>query len=65
MSVEIIIIMTCMAIGWFLLLYLIAYLSNFSNRHDDDVLLITKRQWKAIFMLWVPCLIGIAIGAKG
>jgi hypothetical protein len=65
MSVEIIIIMTCMAIGWFLLLYLIAYLSNFSNRHDDDVLLITKRQWQAIFMLWVPCLIGIAIGAKG
>jgi hypothetical protein len=65
MSVEIIIIMTCMAIGWFLLLYLIAYLSNFFNRHDDDVLLITKRQWKAIFMLWVPCLIGIAIGAKG
>jgi hypothetical protein len=64
MSIEIIIIMTCMAIGWFLLLYLIAYLSNFSNRHDDDVLLISKRQWRAIFILWVPCLIGIAIGAK-
>jgi hypothetical protein len=65
MSTEIIIIMACMAIGWFLLLYLIAYLSNFFNRHDDDVLLISKHQWRAIFILWVPCLIGIAIGAKG
>jgi hypothetical protein len=65
MTNEIIIIMGCMALGWFLILYLIAFLSNRSDRHDDDILFITKHQWKAIFMLWVPCLIGIAIGAKG
>lgn len=59
-----IIIMACMALGWFLLLYLVAFISNRHYRSADDVFWISKEQWNAIFTLWVPCLIGIALGAK-
>ncbi len=43
-------IMACMALGWFLLLYMVAFLSNRHYRSDDDVLWISKRQWEAIFV---------------
>lgn len=45
------IIMACVALGYFLLLYLVAFVSNLHYRSDEDV-------------LWVPCLIGIVLGAK-
>ena len=58
------IIMACVALGYFLLLYMIAFLSNRHYRSEDDVLWISKKQWEAIFVMWVPCLIAIAQGAK-
>lgn len=57
-------IMACVALGWFLLLYLIAFMSNRNYRSEDDVFWITKKQWNAIFTMWVPCLFAIALGAK-
>ena len=56
------IIIICIALCWFLLLYLIAFLANRHYRNDEDVLWISKNQWGAIFTLWVPFLIGIALG---
>lgn len=57
-----IIIMACMALGWFMLLYLVAFLANLHYRSDEDVLWVNKSQWEAIFLLWAPCMAGIVIG---
>ena len=58
------IIMACVALGYFLLLYMIALISNRHYRSDEDVFWISKNQWNAIFVMWVPCLIAIAKGAE-
>ena len=58
------IIMACVALGYFLLLYMIAFLSNRHYRSADDVFWITKKQWNAIFVMLAPCLIAIAQGVK-
>ena len=58
------IIMACVALGYFLLLYMIAFLSNRHYRSADDVFWISKNQWNAIFVMWAPCLIAIAQWAK-
>lgn len=61
---EKIIIMACVALGYFLLLYMIAFVSNRHYRSADDVFWISKKQWNAIFVMWAPCLLAMALGAK-
>ena len=42
---------------WFVILYIIAFYSNFKNREPDDVLWISKNQWRALLVMWLPSLI--------
>ncbi len=46
-------------IVWFILLYDVAFISNRHYRDGDDVLFISKTQWKAIFMLMLPALVAL------
>jgi hypothetical protein len=45
---------------YFFVLYLIAFFSNLHYRDKNDVLFISKSQWEAIFVLWLPILVAIA-----
>jgi hypothetical protein len=56
---KIITIKIAFLITIFVLLYIIAFISNRHYRDSEDVLFISKRQWKAIFMLMLPTLIAI------
>ncbi len=47
----------CIEIIYFMILYIVAFFSNKDYRQDDDVLWISKRQWKAIFIMWFPSII--------
>lgn len=42
------------AVVYFLILYFVAFLSNRNNRDSDDVLWISRSQWEAIFVMWLP-----------
>lgn len=42
---------------YFLVLYLIAYFANRDYREEDDILFVSRRQWRAIFTMWLPSLI--------
>lgn len=55
---TIIIRITC-SIVCFIILYVIAFVSNRHYRENDDILFISKSQWKAIFLLMLPTLITI------
>jgi hypothetical protein len=44
---------------YFLILYLIAFFSNLHYRDKDDILFISKSQWSAIFVMWLPLLAAI------
>lgn len=43
----------------FAMLYIVAFISNRHYRDDEDVLFISKSQWKGIFLLMLPTLIAI------
>lgn len=43
----------------FVILYIVAFISNRHYRDSEDVLFISKSQWKAIFLLMLPTLITI------
>lgn len=55
---TIIIRITC-PIVCFIILYTIAFINNRQYRENDDILFISKSQWKAIFLLMLPTLITI------
>lgn len=42
---------------WFVILYIIAFFSNLKNREDDDILWISRSQWRALLVMWLPSLI--------
>lgn len=42
---------------YFLILYFVAFLSNRHNRDKDDVLWISRNQWRALFIMWVPIIV--------
>lgn len=42
---------------YFVILYIIAFCSNFRYREPDDVLWISKNQWRALLVMWSPVLI--------
>lgn len=41
---------------WFVILYIIAFYFNFKNREDDDILWISRSQWRALLVMWLPSL---------
>lgn len=41
----------------FVLLYTIAFVSNRNYRNSEDILFISKSQWKGIFLLMLPTMI--------
>lgn len=41
------------AVVCFLILYFVAFMSNRRYRDDDDILWISRSQWKAIFIFWI------------
>ncbi len=43
----------------FAILYIVAFISNRHYQDSDDVLFVSKSQWKAIFLLMLPTLITI------
>lgn len=43
----------------FAMLYIVAFISNRHYRDSEDVLFISKSQWKAIFLLMLPTLAAI------
>ena len=53
---EMIIVRIAFPIACFALLYTVAFISNRHYRDSDDVLFISKSQWKAIFLLMLPTL---------
>ena len=43
-------------IVYFLILYLIALIANKDSIEDNDILFVSRRQWKAILVIWLPSL---------
>lgn len=46
-------------VGYFLILYVIAFICNQHYRSENDILWVSRTQWKALFVLWLPVIIGI------
>lgn len=42
---------------YFAILYIIAFFSNLKYREDDDILWVSRSQWKGILYMWLPVLI--------
>lgn len=42
---------------YFLVLYLIAFFSNLHYREEDDILFISRSQWRAIAVMWLPIIV--------
>lgn len=56
---EIVIIKIAFPITVFVMLYIVALISNRHYRSSEDVLFISKSQWEAIFLLMLPTLIAV------
>jgi hypothetical protein len=54
-----VIIYFIVTIAYFLILYLVAFLSNRHYREKDDFLFVSKSQWKAIMIMWLPVLVAL------
>ena len=39
---------------YFMFLYLVAFFCNKNYREDDDILWVSRSQWKAILVMWIP-----------
>ena len=46
-------------IVWFAILYVVAFISNRHYRDSDDVLFVSRTQWKAVLKLMLPALVAI------
>ncbi len=42
---------------YFLVLYLIAFFSNLHYREKDDFLYVSRSQWRAIAVMWLPIIV--------
>lgn len=42
---------------YFAILYIIALFSNLKCREPDDILRVSRSQWRAILVMWLPSLI--------
>lgn len=43
----------------FVMLYIVSFINNRHYRDSEDILFISKSQWRAILMLMVPTLIAV------
>lgn len=41
----------------FIMLYIVAFISNRHYRDSDDVLFVSRSQWEGIFLLMIPTLL--------
>ena len=57
----IIIVRIAFPITIFVMLYIVAYISNRHYRSSENVLFISKSQWETIFLLMLPTLLAIFI----
>jgi hypothetical protein len=58
MSLEIKASLGCIVI-YFAILYLVAWFANRNYRDKDDILGISKLQWRAIMLIWLPSIVVI------
>ena len=58
MSLEIKAALGCITI-YFVILYLVAWVANRNSRDKDDILGISKLQWRAIMLIWLPSIVVI------
>lgn len=42
---------------YFLILYIVALVSNWGYWEEDDILFVSRRQWKALLIMWLPALV--------
>lgn len=42
---------------YFLILYIVALVSNWGYWEKDDILFVSRRQWKALLIMWLPALV--------
>lgn len=43
----------------FIMLYIVAFISNRHYRDSDDVLFVSRSQWEGIFLLMIPTLLAV------
>lgn len=60
MSLEIKASLGCIA-SYFAFLYLMAWVANRNYRDKDDILGISKLQWRVIMLIWLPSIVIIII----
>lgn len=48
-------------IGYFLVLYLVAYFANRDYREEDDILFVSRSQWRAILIMWLPAILAMLL----
>lgn len=58
MSLEIKASLACIII-YFIILYLVAWIANRNYRDKDDFLGISRLQWRAIMLIWLPSIVVI------
>ena len=58
MSLEVKASLACIII-YFAILYMVAWVANRNNRDKDDILGISKLQWRAIMLIWLPSIVVI------
>lgn len=56
---ETIIIRIAFPITIFVMLYIVAFISNRHYRDSEDVLFISRSQWEGIFLLMIPTLLAV------
>lgn len=58
MSIKVIrVILTVVVVVYVLSFYVIAFISNRRHRKKDDILWISRSQWKALLVLWLPTIV--------
>ena len=50
-------VMLICILTYFTVLYIVAFIANKNSREDDDILWVSRSQWKAILVMWLPSLI--------
>ena len=45
-------------IVWFLILYIFGFISSYKWREETDILFLSRQQWMALIIMWLPVFIG-------
>lgn len=49
-------VMLICVLTYFAVLYIVAFVANKNRREEDDILWVSRSQWKAILVMWLPSL---------